>query len=67
MNKLLQIQIETEANYQKYLKDFFEEPVSFEQYINFVLGQLFDEGHHIKSVTYFPVKKEVCITFYMTI
>ncbi len=50
MNSITQIRIETHERYRLYLKDFFEEPLTFEEYLNVVLGQLFDQGHRVLDV-----------------
>lgn len=50
MKTLKQIRIFGKEDYQRYLKDFFEEPLSFESFINFQLAQLHDNECHVVSV-----------------
>lgn len=44
------------------MKDFGEEPKSFQEYINLELGLLFDEKHTIISVDFLK-KKTVVIVY----
>lgn len=45
MNVLKQILILNKKSHQAYLKDFKEEPLTFQDYLNFELGCLFDEHY----------------------
>ena len=42
MKYLKQVRIVNQDSQQRYLKDFFEEPLTFEEYMNFELGQMID-------------------------
>jgi len=64
---LTQIQFETKEKYQYYLDNFLEEKISYEAYINFILGQMYDEGHQVKNVIYLSERDEFLIIYLMKI
>jgi hypothetical protein len=66
MSFLKQVRIITKKDHQYYLKDFGEEPLSFQGYVNFELGLLLDEQHTIVSVNFLK-KKTVIIVYAMKI
>ena len=61
MSSLKQVRIVNKKSHQLYLKDFFEEPVNFQNYLNFELGTLFDEKRTIISVTFLKKKTAVIV------
>ncbi|WP_299059196.1 hypothetical protein [uncultured Polaribacter sp.] len=66
MKNLKQVRIITKKDYDYYLKDFGEEPKSFQEYVNLELGLLFDENYTIISVDFLK-KKTVVIVYEMKI
>ena len=66
MKNLQQVRIITKKDHKYYLKDFIEEPLSFQEYINLELGLLFDEKLTVLSVN-FIAKKTVVIVYNKTI
>lgn len=60
MKPLKQVKIVNQESFKKYQDDFFEEPVLFEQYVNFELGQLYDQDHVVESIT-FSTDLETCV------
>lgn len=62
---LTQIQFETREKYQERLNDFLEQKISYEAYINFILGQMYDEGHQVKEVIYLSERDEFLIIYLM--
>lgn len=66
MRNLQQVRIITKQDHEYYLKDFDEEPKSFQCYVNLELGLLYDEKHTIISVTFLK-KKTVIIVYAMKI
>lgn len=66
MRTLKQVRIITKKDHWYYLKDFIEEPMSFQDYVNFELGQLFDMQHSILSIEFIR-KKTVVIVYTMKI
>lgn len=66
MKNLQQVRIITKNDHKYYLKDFIEEPLSFQEYINLELGLLFDEKLTVLSVN-FIAKKTVVIVYNKTI
>ena len=61
MRTLKQVRIITKKDYRYYLKDFIEEPMRFQDYVNFEIGQLFDEKHTIISVEFLKRRKVVIV------
>ena len=47
---LKQVMVLTAQSHQEYLEDFIEEPLNFEEYINFMLGVLFDDENIIEQI-----------------
>jgi len=45
-----QIMILDEAKHKSYLETFVEEPLEFEDFINFMLGSLFDDDKLVEEV-----------------
>ncbi|PQJ76511.1 hypothetical protein [Polaribacter glomeratus] len=66
MKALKQIRIIGKKDHQYYLKDYAEEPLRFQEYVNLELGLLFDEQHTIISITFLK-KKRVVIVYAMKI
>lgn len=66
MKTLKQVRIISKKDYKYYLKDFVEEPLSFQGYVNLELGLLFDEKLTVLSVN-FITKKTVVIVYNKTI
>lgn len=66
MRTLKQVRIITKKDHRYYLKDFTQEPMSFQDYVNFELGQLFDMQHTILSIEFIK-KKTVVIVYTMKI
>jgi hypothetical protein len=66
MKNLLQVRIITKKDHKYYLKDFNEEPLSFQNYINLELGLLYDEKHTLISIDFLK-KKTVVIVYEMKI
>ena len=66
MKNLKQVRIITKKDHDYYLKDFGEEPKSFQEYVNLELGLLFDEKHTVISVCFLK-KKTVVIVYEMKI
>ncbi len=66
MRTLRQIRIITKKDHQFYQEDFTQEPMSFQDYVNFELGQLFDMQHTIVSIEFIK-KKTVVIVYTMKI
>ena len=66
MRTLRQIRIITKKDHQFYQEDFIDEPMSFQDYVNFELGQLFDMQHTILSIEFIK-KKTVVIVYTMKI
>jgi len=62
MSSLQQVRTTNKKMYYGYLKDFFEEPVNFQNYVNFELGAIFDKQHTIISVTF--LKKNTAFIVY---
>ena len=58
-----QIQIENQERYQQFLKDISDEELTFEQYINTVLGQMSNGECEVKDVVYFPSTQEFLIIY----
>lgn len=66
MKNLQQVRIITKKDHLYYLKDFGEEPMSFQNYINLELGLLYDEKHTIISIDFLK-KKTVIIVYVLKI
>ena len=66
MKNLQQVRIITKKDHLYYLKDFGEELMSFQNYINLELGLLYDEKHTIISIDFLK-KKTVIIVYVMKI
>ena len=66
MKSLQQVRIITQKDHEYYLKDFNEEPLSFQNYINLELGLLYDEKHTLISIDFLK-KKTVVIVYEMKI
>ena len=66
MNSLQQVNIVDKKSHQNYLKDFSEELLNFQEYVNYELGRLYDEKHTIISVNFLN-KKTVVIVYAMKI
>ena len=66
MKTLKQVRIITNKDYQYYLNDFDEEPLSFQGYVNLELRLLYDEKHTVLSIEFLK-KKTVVIVYVMTI
>lgn len=66
MRALKQVQIITKKDHRYYLKDFTDEPMRFQEYINFEIGQLFDNNHTVDSIDFIK-KKTVVIAYTMKI
>ncbi len=49
-NYLKQVMVLDEQSHREYLDDFEEEPLSFGEFVNFMLGVLFDDGHNIDQI-----------------
>ena len=45
-----QVMILNKERHQEYLKDFFEEYLNFEGFVNFMLGSLYDEDRFVEQV-----------------
>ena len=45
-----QVMIIDDKLHQSYLQTFVEEPLSFEEFVNFELGNLFDEDRKIEQI-----------------
>ena len=45
-----QVMVLNDHNHKEYLEDFKEEPLSFEDFVNFMLGTLFDNEHIIEQI-----------------
>lgn len=45
MNSLQQVLIVDKKSHQNYLKDFSEELLNFQEYVNYEMGRLYDEKH----------------------
>ena len=45
-----QVMILNKERHQEYLKDFFEEYLNFEGFVNFMLGSLYDEDRFIEEI-----------------
>lgn len=41
--------------HQEYLKTFFEEPLGYWDFVNFMLGTLYDDNHIVESII--PIDK----------
>lgn len=66
MNSLQQVLIVDKKSHQNYLKDFSEELLNFQEYVNYEMGRLYDEKHTIISVNFLN-KKTVVIVYAMKI
>ena len=62
MKHLKQVLILTKKSHKNYLKDFPEEQLIFQEYVNFELGRLFDHKHAILSIDF--LSKEMAIVVY---
>ncbi|WP_339883509.1 hypothetical protein [Polaribacter vadi] len=62
MKHLKQVLILTKKSHKNYLKDFPEEQLIFQEYVNFELGRLFDNKHAILSIDF--LSKEMAIVVY---
>jgi hypothetical protein len=62
MKHLKQVLILTKKSQKNYLKDFPEEQLIFQEYVNFELGRLFDNKHAILSIDF--LSKEMAIVVY---
>ena len=49
-NYLKQVLVLDEHSHREYLDDFEEEPLSFGEFVNVMLGVLFDDGHNIDQI-----------------
>lgn len=67
MRSITQIKIETQETFEYYLRDFFEEPQTFKDYLNFVLGQLYDEGHRVTDIRLNEHCTQCIIVYQMTL
>ena len=45
-----QVMILNKERHQEYLDIFFEEPLDFEDFVNFMLGSLYDEDRFVEQV-----------------
>ena len=45
-----QVMILDDKTHQSYLQTFVEEPLNFEEFVNFELGNLFDEDRKIEQI-----------------
>lgn len=45
-----QVMIIDDKLHQSYLQNFVEEPLNFEEFVNFELGNLFDEDRKIEQI-----------------
>ena len=45
-----QVMILNKERHQEYLKDFFEEYLNFEGFVNFMLGSLYDEDRFVEEI-----------------
>ena len=45
-----QIMVLGKEKHQEYLDDFFEEPLDFEGFVNFMLGSLYDEDRFVEEI-----------------
>ena len=45
-----QVMILNKERHQEYLKDFFEEYLNFEDFVNFMLGSLYDEDRFVEEI-----------------
>lgn len=66
MKNLQQVRIITKKDHHYYLKDFGEQPMDFQNYVNLELGLLYDEKHTIISIDFLK-KKTVVIVYSMKI
>lgn len=66
MKTVQQVRIITKKDHDYYLKDFGEEPMDFQNYVNLELGLLYDEKHTIISIDFLK-KKTVVIVYSMKI
>lgn len=66
MKTLKQVRIITKKDHQYYLKDYPEEPLRFQEYVNLELGLLYDEKHTVISIDFLK-KKMVVIVYVMKI
>jgi len=62
MKSITQIRYITKQDYDNYQLDFKEEALDFESYINFELGNLFDESCRVLSVDFIS-ENTVVITY----
>jgi hypothetical protein len=49
-NYIKQVMVLNDQNHKEYLEDFKEEPLSFEDFVNFMLGTLYDNEHIIEQI-----------------
>lgn len=49
-NYLRQVMVLTAQSHQEYLEDFKEEPLNFEEYINYMLGAIYDNENIIEQI-----------------
>ena len=45
-----QVMMLNKERHQEYLKDFFEEYLNFEGFVNFMLGSLYDEDRFVEEI-----------------
>lgn len=45
-----QVMILNKEKHKEYLDDFFEEPLDFEGFVNFMLGSLYDENRFVEEI-----------------
>lgn len=49
-NYLKQVMVLNKQSHKEYLDDFKKEPLSFWDFVNFMLGTLYDNGHIIEQI-----------------
>jgi len=61
IEQLKQVLILTKEFHENYLKDFPEEQLIFQEYVNFELGRLFDNKHAIVSIDFLSKKMAIVV------
>jgi len=61
MKQLKQVLILNQESHENYLKDFPEEHLNFQDYVNFELGKLFDHKHVIISIDFLSKKMAIIV------
>lgn len=63
MNRIKQVLFITSELHKQYNEDFIEEPMNFEAFINFMLGQLYDDDKTVESIR-FSEDLSACVIIY---